>query len=96
MQVAVRVEAPVSKCYQIWSDRLNWLQWFDMIEEVRCRKAGGDVEGGDKGRRGAGNWDRDWGWAAKVGRVPQVAAMLLGKGRGKNMVPSSYRDHLGV
>jgi uncharacterized membrane protein len=34
-EVRVHVAAPVDKCYSIWSDRLNWLQWFDMIEEVR-------------------------------------------------------------
>jgi hypothetical protein len=34
-EVVQRVEAPVSKCFKIWSDRFNWMQWFDMIEEVR-------------------------------------------------------------
>lgn len=34
-EVALRVDAPVSKCFQIWSDRFNWMQWCAEIEEVR-------------------------------------------------------------
>ncbi|KAL6777899.1 hypothetical protein ACKKBG_A16130 [Auxenochlorella protothecoides x Auxenochlorella symbiontica] len=33
-EVVMPVAAGIEKCYSIWSDRLNWLQWFDMIEEV--------------------------------------------------------------
>ncbi|GAB4820294.1 hypothetical protein N2152v2_007340 [Parachlorella kessleri] len=33
-ELVQRVEAPVAKCFQIWKDRFNWMQWFDMIEEV--------------------------------------------------------------
>lgn len=35
-EIVMPVAAGIEKCYSIWSDRLNWLQWFDMIEEVRC------------------------------------------------------------
>lgn len=42
-EVKVHVDAPIDKCYRVWSDRLNWLQWFDMIEEV-CAQ-GGPVHG---------------------------------------------------
>ncbi|KAK2079286.1 hypothetical protein QBZ16_002977 [Prototheca wickerhamii] len=33
-EIKMVVDAPIEKCFAIWSDRLNWLQWFDMIEEV--------------------------------------------------------------
>ena len=33
-QVTVHVEKPVEHCYYIWLDRLNYLNWFDLISEV--------------------------------------------------------------
>jgi len=30
----VHVEKPVEHCYYIWLDRLNYLNWFDLISEV--------------------------------------------------------------
>ena len=35
MQVRVHVDKPVEHCYYIWLDRLNYLNWFDLISEVR-------------------------------------------------------------
>ncbi len=37
MQVRVHVDKPVEHCYYIWLDRLNYLNWFDLISEVRTR-----------------------------------------------------------
>lgn len=34
-EVTVHVNAPRSKCFQIWLDRLNYLEWFD-ITQVCC------------------------------------------------------------
>ena len=34
MQVRVHVDKPVEHCYRIWLDRLNYLNWFDLISEV--------------------------------------------------------------
>jgi len=34
VQVTVHVERPVEHCYYIWLDRLNYLNWFDLISEV--------------------------------------------------------------
>jgi uncharacterized membrane protein len=33
-EVSIWVDRPVSDCYKIWDNRLNWMQWFDMIDEV--------------------------------------------------------------
>ena len=33
-EVTVRVERPISDCYKVWDSRLNWMQWFDMIDEI--------------------------------------------------------------
>ena len=30
----MHVEKPVEHCYYIWLDRLNYLNWFDLISEV--------------------------------------------------------------
>ena len=35
-ELTIRVDAPRSKCFQIWQDRLNYLEWFDNIGQVRC------------------------------------------------------------
>lgn len=34
-EVTIRVDAPRSKCYQIWLDRLNYLEWFDITQVWR-------------------------------------------------------------
>ena len=31
-EVTINVDAPRSKCYQIWLDRLNYLEWFDITQ----------------------------------------------------------------
>lgn len=31
-EVTIKVDAPRSKCYQIWLDRLNYLEWFDITQ----------------------------------------------------------------
>jgi len=28
------VNRPVDDCYKVWDSRLNWMQWFDMIDEI--------------------------------------------------------------
>lgn len=33
-EVTVHVDRPISDCYKVWDSRLNWMQWFDMIDEV--------------------------------------------------------------
>lgn len=33
-EVSVWVDRPIGDCYQVWDNRLNWMQWFDMIDEV--------------------------------------------------------------
>lgn len=33
-EVSVWVDRPVADVYKVWHNRLNWMQWFDMIEEV--------------------------------------------------------------
>ena len=33
-ELTVLVDAPRSKCFQIWSDRANYLEWFDNIYQV--------------------------------------------------------------
>ena len=33
-ELTVHVDAPRSKCFQIWSDRANYLEWFDNIYQV--------------------------------------------------------------
>ena len=33
-QVSVWVDRGISDCYKIWDFRLNWMQWFDMIDEI--------------------------------------------------------------
>lgn len=33
-EVSIWVDRPVADCYKIWDNRLNWMQWFDMIDEV--------------------------------------------------------------
>ena len=52
-EVVQRVEAPVAKCFQIWKDRFNWLQWFDMIEEVGV---GGPLAGWREGAQKGLSW----------------------------------------
>ena len=34
-EVSIRVNAPRSKCYQIWLDRLNYLEWFDITQVIQ-------------------------------------------------------------
>ena len=34
-EITVQVEAPLQVCYDVWADRLNYLEWFDLISEVR-------------------------------------------------------------
>ncbi len=36
-ELTVHVDAPRSKCFQIWSDRANYLEWFDNIYQVRSQ-----------------------------------------------------------
>ena len=31
---ALQVDAPIEKVYQIWSNRLNYSEWFDHISQV--------------------------------------------------------------
>lgn len=33
-EVSIWVDLPVADVYKIWDNRLNWMQWFDMIDEV--------------------------------------------------------------
>lgn len=33
-ELTVQVDAPRSKCFQIWADRTNYLEWFDNIAQV--------------------------------------------------------------
>ena len=33
-EVGIQVKSPVSHCYTVWHNRLNWLQWFDFIDEM--------------------------------------------------------------
>jgi hypothetical protein len=33
-EVSVWVDRPVADVYAVWANRLNWMQWFDMIDEV--------------------------------------------------------------
>ncbi len=40
MQVAVTVEAPLEKCYRVWADRINYCQWFNLIQEARACSRG--------------------------------------------------------
>lgn len=35
-ELTVHVDAPRSKCFQIWSNRANYLEWFDNIYQVRA------------------------------------------------------------
>ncbi len=35
-ELTVHVDASRSKCFQIWSDRANYLEWFDNIYQVRA------------------------------------------------------------
>ncbi len=36
-ELTVHVDAPRSKCFQIWSDHANYLEWFDNIYQVRAQ-----------------------------------------------------------
>ena len=36
-EVITTVEAPVSKCFKIWENRMNWLEWFDLLGQVSLR-----------------------------------------------------------
>ena len=31
---ALQVDAPIEKVYQVWSNRLNYSEWFDHISQV--------------------------------------------------------------
>lgn len=33
-EVSIAVDRPVGDCYKVWESRINWMQWFDMIDEV--------------------------------------------------------------
>lgn len=33
-ELTIHVDAPRSKCFQIWADRANYLEWFDNIHQV--------------------------------------------------------------
>lgn len=33
-EVAIQVDRNISDCYKVWDSRLNWMQWFDMIDEI--------------------------------------------------------------
>jgi len=33
-EVSIRVKAPPSHCYQVWHNRCNWMEWFDLIDEM--------------------------------------------------------------
>ncbi len=35
-ELTLNVNASCLKCYQVWYDRLNWMEWFGVIDEVRC------------------------------------------------------------
>ncbi len=30
----IQVDAPIAKCWQCWADRLNYCEWFDLINQV--------------------------------------------------------------
>ena len=34
VQVSVTVDAPLEKCYEIWADRINYMEWFTFLVEV--------------------------------------------------------------
>ena len=33
-ELSIHVDAPRSKCFQMWQERLNYLEWFDNIGQV--------------------------------------------------------------
>lgn len=33
-ELSIHVDAPRTKCFQIWEDRLNYLEWFDSVAQV--------------------------------------------------------------
>lgn len=33
-EVSIWVDRSISDCYDIWESRLNWMQWFTMIDEI--------------------------------------------------------------
>lgn len=33
-EVSMWVDRPVGDCFKVWSNRLNWMQWFDPIDEM--------------------------------------------------------------
>lgn len=33
-EVTMRVDRNISDCYKVWDSRLNWMQWFEMIDEI--------------------------------------------------------------
>ncbi|KAL4451345.1 hypothetical protein ABPG77_009417 [Micractinium sp. CCAP 211/92] len=37
-ELVTKVDRPVSEVYALWADRLNWPDWFGMIEEVGFRE----------------------------------------------------------
>ena len=39
-ELTVHVAAPRSKCFQIWEDRANYLEWFDNIYQVEHKFQG--------------------------------------------------------
>ena len=37
-EVITTVDAPVNKCFKIWENRMNWLEWFDLLGQVSLRQ----------------------------------------------------------
>jgi hypothetical protein len=33
-EVSIWVDRSIEDAYRVWDNRLNWMQWFDMIDEV--------------------------------------------------------------
>lgn len=42
-ELVTKVDRPVSEVYALWADRLNWPDWFGMIEEVGFREGDDDL-----------------------------------------------------
>ncbi|EFN50851.1 hypothetical protein CHLNCDRAFT_141763 [Chlorella variabilis] len=42
-ELVARVERPISEVYALWENRLNWPEWFGMIEEVGFKEGDDDV-----------------------------------------------------
>ncbi|KAL4420738.1 hypothetical protein ABPG75_010394 [Micractinium tetrahymenae] len=42
-ELVTKVDRPISEVYALWADRLNWPDWFGMIEEIGFREGDDDL-----------------------------------------------------